>query len=243
MCKSFGFKSIKLKGGVFEPEREVKTILALREAFGPSVPLRLDPNALWSVQTSIEYGKKMEGVLEYLEDPTRGQTNMAAVAKALNIPLATNMCTTSFEDLPESLRLGSEDIILADHHFWGGIRNSIVLAKICEVFGRGISMHSNSHLGISLAAMVHLGAAIPNFKYSLDTHYPWQSEEIIEGGRFSFEEGAVKVPSEPGLGVKLDHKALEKLHQNYINCELTERNDEVEMRKVEPGWRFQATRW
>src|ERR1044072_474572 len=111
----------------------------------------------------------MDGIIEYLEDPARGQENMAKVRQALNIPLATNMCTTSFEDLPGSIALGSEDIILSDHHFWGGLRTSVELARICETFGRGLSMHSNSHLGISLAAMVHLGAAIPRLDYALDT--------------------------------------------------------------------------
>ena len=243
MCHEFGFRSIKLKGGVFEPRVEVDSIFALREAFGADVPLRIDPNALWTVETSIKYGKEMEGYLEYLEDPTRGQDNMAKVRKALKIPLATNMCTTSFEDIPRSVSLGSEDIILSDHHFWGGLRSSMELTRICETFGRKLSMHSNSHLGISLAAMVHLGAAIPDFSYALDTHYPWQSDEVIKGGRFKFEDGAVEVPTEPGLGVELDRDALAKLHMNYLRCGLKKRNDEVEMQKVVPGWKFKPVRW
>ncbi|HET9280308.1 MAG TPA: enolase C-terminal domain-like protein, partial [Flavitalea sp.] len=243
MCHEFGFRSIKLKGGVFEPRVEVDSIFALREAFGADVPLRIDPNALWTVETSVKYGKEMEGYLEYLEDPTRGQENMAKVRKALKIPLATNMCTTSFEDIPRSISLGSEDIILSDHHFWGGLRSSMELTRICETFGRKLSMHSNSHLGISLAAMVHLGAAIPDFSYALDTHYPWQSDEVIKGGRFKFEDGAVEVPTEPGLGVELDRDALAKLHQNYLRCGLKKRNDEIEMQKVVPGWKFKPVRW
>lgn len=243
MCSAFGFQSIKLKGGVFEPRQEVDAILALHEAFGPNVPLRIDPNALWTVETSIKYGKEMEGIIEYLEDPCRGQENMAAVRKALKTPLATNMCTTSFGDIPRSVQLGSEDIILSDHHFWGGLQESMKLTSICETFGRDLSMHSNSHLSISLAAMVHLGAAIPNFKYALDTHYPWQSDEIIVGGRMKFEDGAVPVPSGPGLGVELDRAALAKLHENYKKCGLTKRNDEIEMQKVQPDWKFMATRW
>jgi glucarate dehydratase len=183
MCKEFGFQSIKLKGGVFEPRQEVDAIIALRDAFGPSVPLRIDPNALWEVDTAIQFGREMEPILEYLEDPVRGQQNMALVRKALKTPLATNMCTTSFEDIPQSIILGSEDIILSDHHFWGGLRSSITLSGICATFSRGLSMHSNSHLGISLAAMVHLGAALPEMPYALDTHYPWQSDEIIIGGQ------------------------------------------------------------
>lgn len=243
MCHEFGFQSIKLKGGVFEPRQEVDAILALREAFGPEVPLRIDPNALWKVETAIEYGKEMEGVLEYLEDPVRGQENMAAVRKALKTPLATNMCTTSFEDIPRSIELGSEDIILSDHHFWGGLRASMTLSGLCDTFGRGLSMHSNSHLGISLAAMVHLGAALREVPYALDTHYPWQSDEVIVGGRIKFVDGAVEVPSGPGLGVELDREALARLHQNYLKCGLTKRDDLVEMRKMVPDWEFKLTRW
>ena len=243
MCREFGFQSIKLKGGALPPQAEVDCILALREAFGSDTPLRLDPNAIWSVETAIEYGKKMEGALEYYEDPTRGQENMAKVAKALSIPLATNMCTTSFDDLPGSIQLGSEDIILADHHYWGGLRASVELGRICETFNRGLSMHSNSHVGISLAAMTHLAAAVPNLTYAVDTHYPWQCDEVIVGGRLKIEEGSLAVPQGAGLGVELDRSALERLHENYLQCGLTRRNDEIEMQKVEPGWRFQATRW
>ena len=243
MCKEFGFQSIKLKGGVFEPRIEVDTILALYKEFGPSVPLRFDPNAIWALDTAIQYGKELEGVLEYLEDPVRGQENMAAVKKVLTTPLATNMCTTSFEEIPSSIKIGSEDIILSDHHFWGGLKASMTLSGICETFGRDLSMHSNSHLGISLAAMVHLGAALPKMPYALDTHYPWQSDEVILGGRIKFADGSVMVPEEPGLGVELDKVALARLHQNYINCGLKKRNDEVEMQKKVPGWKFQSTRW
>lgn len=248
MCREFGFQSIKLKGGVFAPEQEVAAMMALHDAFGPgqpggAMPLRIDPNALWTVETAIRYGRQLEPILEYLEDPVRGQENMAQVKKALKTPLATNMCTTSFGDIPGSIALGAEDIILSDHHFWGGLRASMTLAGICTTFGRQLSMHSNSHLGISLAAMVHLGAALPTLPYALDTHYPWQSNEVILGGQFRFEDGAVAVPQTPGLGVELDRTALATLHQNYLACGLTKRDDEIEMQKKQPGWTFQPVRW
>lgn len=243
MCDTFGFKSIKLKGGVMPPDEEVDAILALREAFGPDMPLRFDPNALWSEQTSIRAAKRMNGALEYYEDPVRGQQAMANVGKATGLLMATNMCTTSFEDLPSSASLQSEDIILSDHHYWGGLRSTIELASWCRAHNRGMSMHSNSHVGISLAAMTHVAGATPNLTYACDTHYPWQSDEVIIGGRMKFEDGALAIPTEPGLGIELDRDALAKLHQNYVDCGLTERNDEIEMQKVEPGWKFKALRW
>lgn len=243
MRNHFGFRSIKLKGGVMEPQHEVEAMLALRERFGPSVPLRLDPNAAWSLETSVEYGKKLEGILEYLEDPCGGQQNMAKLRRTLKLPLATNMCTTSFDHLPQSITLHSEDIILADHHFWGGLKASVELGRICATFGRALSMHSNSHLGISLAAMTHLAAAVPVLTYDVDTHYPWQSDELIVGGRFQFEDGMLPPPRGPGLGVELDHAALERLHQNYRRCGLTRRDDQTEMQKLKPGWTYKSPRW
>jgi glucarate dehydratase len=243
MIGEFGFQSIKLKGGVFPPWEEVAAIIRLRESFGPDIPLRFDPNGVWTVETAIKYGKQLEGLLEYLEDPTRGQEGMAKVGRALNLPLATNMCTTSFEEIPAGVRLWSEDIILSDHHFWGGLRASVNLGKVCQTFGKGLSMHSNSHLGISLVAMVHLAAAIPNLTCDLDTHYPWQSDEVIEGGRITFSEGRLSVPREPGLGISLDYEMLEKLHNVYKRCNITYRDDTAEMKKIYPDWEFQAVRW
>ena len=243
MVEHYGFQSIKLKGGVFEPRQEVDAIKALREAFGADMPLRLDPNAIWRVDTAIAAGKQLEGILEYYEDPVRGQANMAAVARAVDIPLATNMCTTAFANLPGSVAHQSEAIILSDHHFWGGFRASLDLARFCDIFGRGMSMHSNSHLGVSLAAMTHLAAAVPNLTYDCDTHYPWQDGNDLLAEPLSFEDGAIALPTAPGLGIEVDRDKLALLRQQYATCGLTERNDEIEMQKVQPGWTFQATRW
>jgi glucarate dehydratase len=87
----YGFTAIKLKGGVFPPEEEMAAIEAPRAAF-PDHPLRLDPNAAWTPQTSLKVASGLAGVLEYLEDPTPGLDGMAEVARQAPMPLATNMC-------------------------------------------------------------------------------------------------------------------------------------------------------
>ncbi|MGH0054377.1 MAG: enolase C-terminal domain-like protein, partial [Sphaerochaetaceae bacterium] len=243
MCKEFGFTSIKLKAGVFPPQLEVDTIFALHKRFGKKYPLRIDPNATWSLETAIKYGKKMENILEYYEDPCKTQEAMGTLRKQVAIPLATNMCTTSFHEIPKAIALGSEDIILADHHIWGGLDATMQLGRICSTFGRGLSMHSNSHLGISLTAMTHLGCALPELTYAMDTHYPWQYDEVIKGGRIQFEDGSLGVSNEPGLGIELDYEQLQKLHQNYLECGITDRDDEIEMQKVNPDWKFSTHHW
>src|SRR6202034_3131526 len=80
MVDRYGFTAIKLKGGVFPPAQEADAIRALRRAF-PDHPLRLDPNAAWTPATAIEVARDLDGVLEYLEDPTPGIDGMAQVAR------------------------------------------------------------------------------------------------------------------------------------------------------------------
>jgi glucarate dehydratase len=242
MLEEYGFTAIKLKGGVRPPDEEVAAILALREAF-PGVPLRLDPNAAWNVETSIRVGRSLEGVLEYLEDPTSGLTAMAEVAREVPMPLATNMCVVGFEDLAPAIEQRSVGVILSDHHYWGGLRRVQGLSTICDTFGLGLSMHSNSHLGISLAAMTHLAAAVPNLTYALDTHWPWKDEEVIAPGALTFEKGSVMVPAGPGLGVELDREALGRLHRQYLDCGITERSDTAYMRRFVPAFDPSPARW
>jgi glucarate dehydratase len=242
MLKEFGFSAIKLKGGVLSPDQEIDTVLALRDAF-PNTPLRLDPNAAWSVATSVHVGQALDGVLEYLEDPTDGLDAMADVARQVPMPLATNMCVVGFEDLAPAIHKGSVGVILSDHHYWGGLRRVQGLATICDTFDLGLSMHSNSHLGISLAAMTHLAAAVPNLTYALDTHWPWKNEDVIVDGVLGFKDGAVSVPTTPGLGVELDRDQLEKLHRQYLSCGITSRSDTLYMRSVNPSFDATPARW
>lgn len=244
MVRDFGFTALKLKGGVFAPEEEVAAIKALREEF-PDMPLRLDPNAAWTVESSIKVGLALDGVLEYLEDPTPGLAGMAEVRRAVPMPLATNMCVVSFDDLEPAVRQGSVDVVLSDHHFWGGLRRSQSLAAIASSFALGLSMHSNSHLGISLAAMVHLAAATPNLDYACDTHWPWKDpeEDVIMPGSLSFAGGAVRVPTSAGLGVELDRDKLALLHEQYLASGMRERDDTGYMQRLNPGYEVKTPRW
>lgn len=243
MIDQYGFKSIKLKAGALPPEQEVAALLALAKAF-PGAPLRIDPNANWTVATSLKVVEQLRGVLEYYEDPAPGLDGMAAVARACEVPLATNMVVTDYKEFAENVRLGCPvRVVLSDHHYWGGLRTTQQLSRLCQTFDMGLSMHSNSHLGISLIAMTHLAASVPHLSYACDTHYPWQDEEIVQGGRLQFENGSLRVPRDPGLGVAIDREALARLHDNYLRCGIRNRDDLGQMRKYDPTFTGKQPRY
>ena len=254
MIQQYGFREIKLKGGVLDPDQEIATINALREEFGPDYPLRIDPNCAWSVDTSVMVGESLKEELSgggYLEDPAAGLDGMAEVrrrllARGIDTPQASNVATTCFAHIPVAKELDAVQIILSDPHYWGGIRKQQQLSHFCEVLGLGLSMHSNNHLGVSLMTMTHAAAAAPMLTYACDTHYPWQTEqdEIVAGGRIPFHNGCVRIPDKPGLGVDLDYDQLARLHERYRKLPYRKRDDEAEMRKhVDPNWKRVLPRW
>lgn len=244
MTEEYGFKSIKLKAGALPPDMEVASIRALAEAF-PGYPLRIDPNANWSMDTALRCAEALGGVLQYYEDPVPTLEGMAGLHKQTGLPLATNMVVTDYAEFRQNIALDGVQVVLGDHHYWGGLRSSQQMARMCDIFGLGVSMHSNSHLGISLMAMTHLAAATPNLDYACDTHYPWvwDDDEIVEGGKIPIVSGCVEISDRPGLGVAIDRDRLAKQHDQYLAIDIRSRDDGAQMRKYDPAWVASRPRW
>ncbi len=62
-------------------------------------------------------------------------------------------------------------------------------------------------------------------------------------GALELRDGAVKVPTGPGLGVELDHDALERLHRVYLDSGMKGRDDTGYMRRVHPEYELKLPRW
>lgn len=240
LIERHGFRDVKLKNGVLDPEQEIDTVRRIRETGGDRVRnLRVDPNQAWSVETSIRTLRKLDQYdIEFCEDPTWGIEGMGLVRSGAPVPLATNMCCISFEQIPLVVRTRALDIILGDMHFWGGPTALMQLAKVCETFNIGLSLHSDRELGISTAAILHLAAAQPMVSHAIDSHLPEQDGEVITEP-FVFKDGCLSVPDGPGLGVELDHGLLDRYHQLYLeHGSRDEFQDEVRS-----GWRPHLPLW
>jgi glucarate dehydratase len=210
-----GFKSHKLKGGVFHPDHDVEVMRALGAAF-PGDGLRLDPNAAWSVEQAIRVGKAIEGLNnDYFEDPTWGLEGMRRVRQFVRIPTATNTVVVNFEQLSQSIRHDLVDVVLLDTTFWGGLRQAYKAGTVLETFQYGASVHSSGELGIQLASMLHLGAALPNLSFAADAHYHHLTDDVIVGGPMRYVGGEIEVPKGPGLGVELDRDKLARYAEYY----------------------------
>jgi len=230
--RRFGFRTHKLKGGVFPPDYELEAYRALATAF-PEDSLRFDPNAVWSTEQAIRFGQAIEGLRnDYLEDPVFGLNGMRRTRQMVRIPLATNTVVVNFEQLAANALDTGVDVILLDTTFWGGIRACIKAAAVCETFQLGVAVHSSGELGIQLATMLHLGAVLPNLTFAADAHYHHLTDDIIKGGLMAYEGGAIRVPETPGLGVKLDREKMREYHELYRQLG----NYPYDQDPARPGW-------
>jgi len=227
-----GFTTHKLKGGVFAPEYELECYRALAESL-PGDSLRFDPNGVWSTEQAIWFGQRIEDVKnDYLEDPVFGLNGMRRTREKVRMPLATNTVVVGFEQLAANVLHPAVDVILLDTTFWGGIRPCVKAAGICETFQLGVAVHSSGELGIQLATMLHLGAVIPNLSFAADAHYHHLTDDVVVGGRLPYRGGSIAVPTEPGLGVKLDRDKLKEYHELFLRLG-TYPYDQDPLR---PGW-------
>lgn len=210
-----GFTTQKLKAGVFPTNHEIEVYRALATAF-PNDRLRIDPNSVWSVEQAIHVGRAILDLKnDYLEDPCWGLEGMRRLRQFVPIPTATNAVVVNFEQLGQSIRHDLIDVILLDTTFWGGLRQAYKAGTVLETFQYGASVHSSGELGIQMASMLHLGAALPNISFAADAHYHHLVDDVIAGGPFRYVNGAIALPKGPGLGVELDRTKVAEYAEHF----------------------------
>jgi glucarate dehydratase len=243
----YGFVDFKLKGGVLGGVEEMEAVAALANRF-PKARITLDPNGAWSLAEAISLCRNQQKVLAYAEDPCSaenglsGREVMAEFRRATGLPTATNMVATDWPQLADAIRLKAIDIPLADPHFWT-MQGSVRVAQLCRDWG-GLTWgsHSNNHFDISLAMFTHVAAAAPGKITAIDTHWIWQDGQRLTKEPLKIVNGAIAVPSAPGLGIEADTQQIERANELYKRMSLGARDDAAAMQFLIPGWKFDPKR-
>ena len=242
----YGFSDFKLKGGVLPGEEEVAAVTALHERF-PDARITLDPNGGWLLDEAVRLLQGKDDVLAYAEDPCgaeggfSGREVMAEFKRRTGLRTATNMVATDWRQLADAVRTNAVDIPLADPHFWT-MAGSVRVAQLCHDFGLTWGSHSNNHFDVSLAMFTHVGAAAPGEITALDTHWIWQDGQGLTKEPLQIVDGAIAVPTAPGLGIELDRDRLAEANALYLEHGLGARDDAAAMQFLVPDWTFDPKR-
>jgi len=203
---SDGFKIIKIKCGI-DVEQDIENILAIREAVGSDVKLRLDANEGYSVEDAIHIVKTLEknGVgIEMLEQPTRANYlySLKDVARQCSVPIMADETALTLRDSVRLVKHEIADMINIKLMKIGGITNAIKANAIAELADVPVMVGCMNESKVAMSAGVHFACAFRNVQYAdLDSALDF-TNDVAEGGA-RYEEGYV-IPSEkPGLGVEV----------------------------------------
>ena len=244
--RRYGFKSFKLKGGVFDGSRELEVVAALAERF-PQSPLSIDPNGAWSLSEAVTLCRDHAAHLAYVEDPCGAEDGfssrevLAEFRRATGLATATNMVATDWREFAHALQLHAVDIPLADPHFWT-MEGAVRVSHVCRDWGLTWGCHSNNHFDVSLAMVTHVAAAAVGRVAAIDTHWIWQDGAPLTTAPPVIKDGRIAVPRTPGLGVTLDPDRVRAANRLYEGLESDSRDDSTAMQHLMPGWVFDSKR-
>ncbi len=240
LMETYGFRTVKMKLGVYPPELEAEAVAQVREAIGPHVRLRIDPNGCWSLATAKRMLRRLEALdLEYVEEPIKyvparvpytTQTGvpsldtlgLAALRRASRTPIAVDGAYR-IDLLWQVARDQAGDVVLGDIQGAMGIRGLFDFFTVAEVLNLPATLHSGTEIGVQQAAKLHVAAARPEIHIAGDAIYHEYVDDVLVGGKLIYEDGAMPVPQGPGLGVELDDA---KLAQYELTAEKHREYDE-----------------
>jgi glucarate dehydratase len=198
------------KVAVRDVEDDVRLVREVRAAIEPSRELRIDANMGWRLETAQEALASMEPYdVANVEEPVGPFAEMAELRRSTAVPFSAHT-----PDIALAARLGVPDRLVIGLGFCGGIAGTRRFIAECEDAGVGFWFYSGD-LGIATAAYLQIAAATPYLHRPSQSLLRWTADDVILGGPFSPEHGAVEVPSGPGLGVELDETALARCVERY----------------------------
>lgn len=244
LIDKYGFKNLKLKGGVLKGIDEMQIIADLKIKF-PEIILNIDPNGAWTLEEALHLTEKYGLNVSYMEDPCLGENGysgreiLSEYKVATGMRVATNMIATNWRQLNHALSQKSIDIVLADPHFWT-MEGSVRVSQLLDSFGLTWGSHSNNHFDISLAMFVHTAAAAKGKITPMDTHWIWQDGQDLCKNAHKIIDGKITVTDSPGLGIELDMDKVMAANKLYLELDdkFKDRDDSLGMQYLIPGWTY-----
>ena len=203
---SDGFKFIKIKCGI-NADDDIENIIAIREAVGPTIKLRLDANEGYSVEEALRIVKTLEKnavAIEMLEQPTKADYlySLKDVARQCSVPIMADETALTLRDSFKLVRLEIADMINIKLMKIGGITNAIKANALAELADVPVMVGCMNESMAAMSAGVHFACAFRNVEYAdLDSALDFTNDVAKGGARY--EDGYV-IPSErPGLGIEV----------------------------------------
>jgi muconate cycloisomerase len=218
-----GVRTIKLKVGA-DVSRDTHIVREVRKLVGDDVEITVDANQGWpDARTAIRAVREMEeSHVLFVEQPVEGLRAMSEVARAVDTDVMADESAWSPQDVVDIADAGAANLISIYTTKPGGLRRAAKVAAVAEAFGFACNVNGSAETGVGNAANLHLAAAMKPVSLAcvLPVSSPAEQQPTKTVGRFymddivaepfAWEDGAIVVPSAPGLGIEVDDEKVRK---------------------------------
>jgi L-talarate/galactarate dehydratase len=200
VSRESGIGGIKIKVGQPDVAADLKRVKAVRELLGDDFNLMVDANQQWDRATASRVGRRLEAFnLTWIEEPLDAYDaeGHAALAAALDTPIATGEMLTSFGEHAQLIMAGASDFVQPDAPRVGGITPFLQIMALADFKGARLAPH------FAMEIHLHLAAAYPREPWL--EHFEWLEPMFNE--RLTLRDGRMWIPDRPGLGFSLSEQA------------------------------------
>jgi len=222
-----GIRTIKIKVGV-DPARDVEIVRRVREAAGKDIALCVDANQGYDCPAeAIRVIKAMApaGIL-YAEQPVEGLAAMAEVTRVLDTPVMADESAWTANDVLEIIERKAADIISLYTTKPGGLYKAMQVAAVARAGGLPCNVNGSVETGVGNLANIQLAAAATSVTLScvVPVSTPAEAQKGQVAGIYYtddfiktpmvFENGAIRVPDGPGMGIEVDEEKVQRYRVN-----------------------------
>lgn len=147
-------------------DQDAERLAAVREALGPGARIRIDANAAWTLEEALAALPVLEraaGGLEYAEQPCASIEDLAALRRALDVPIAADESVRRAEDPLRVARAEAADVLVMKVQPLGGVSRCLELA---DQAGLPVVVSSALESSVGLSAGLALAAALPELPHA-----------------------------------------------------------------------------
>lgn len=220
-----GFEAVKLRCHGEDPDPDLETMRRIREKY-PDLTLMLDANMGWNVpmveiegwsfRQALDVARQLEkiGNVAWLEEPLdrHDYRGLARLRDKTDVPIAGGEFNNGMHHFREFVQQGSLDVLQPDAVLATGILGGTKVAAMADTHGLQFAPHTWND-GLGFVANVHMLACTSARWCEYPIEPPgWvpDSRDFLLEEPIVAEDGAVKPPSEPGLGVEIDWDVVEE---------------------------------
>ncbi len=199
-----------------DPAKDFAIFQRCREWLPDDVPLSFDANCGYSVPTAIEQGRRFEelGIAHFEEPlPQYDLPGLRQVVDALDCAVSTGEGETSAWRFRDLIQIGNPDILQPDVIIVGGLTEMLRVFELAVVHNKVLMPHS-PNIGPNAAASLHAYSTVTNavrpHEFSEEFTGPAEVVGEIYQEPLIPEDGVIRLPDRPGLGLELDQAALRR---------------------------------